>query len=158
MTHQSSGLKRAAVQFVRAFFENGKPVGAICHGPWLLVEADVARGRTLTSYASIKTDLKNAGADWVDREVVVDQGLVTSRNPGDLDAFSSKLIEEFAEVVVRRSDAAPDVILAPALLDQHVGARERVDLGVGVAVLAQHLAAVGAKSRRRPSDRAGGAR
>jgi protease I len=97
VTHQSSGLKRAAVQFVRAFFENGKPVGAICHGPWLLVEADVARGRTLTSYASIKTDLKNAGADWVDREVVVDQGLVTSRNPGDLDAFSGKLIEEFAE-------------------------------------------------------------
>jgi protease I len=90
-------LEPAAVQFVRAFFEAGKPVGAICHGPWLLVEADVARGRTLTSYASIKTDLKNAGANWVDREVVVDQGLVTSRNPGDLDAFSGKLIEEFAE-------------------------------------------------------------
>jgi protease I len=68
VTHQSSGLKRAAVQFVRAFFENGKPVGAICHGPWLLVEADVARGRTLTSYASIKTDLKNAGATgWTGR-------------------------------------------------------------------------------------------
>jgi protease I len=90
-------LEPAAVQFVRAFFEAGKPVGAICHGPWLLVEADVARGRTLTSYASIKTDLKNAGANWVDREVVVDQGLVTSRNPDDLDAFSGKLIEEFAE-------------------------------------------------------------
>ena len=90
-------LEPAAVQFVRAFFGAGKPVGAICHGPWLLVEADVARGRTLTSYASIKTDLKNAGANWVDREVVVDQGLVTSRNPGDLDAFSRKLIEEFAE-------------------------------------------------------------
>lgn len=90
-------LEPAAVQFVRAFFEAGKPVGAICHGPWLLVEADVARGRTLTSYASIKTDLENAGAKWVDREVVVDQGLVTSRNPGDLGAFSGKLIEEFAE-------------------------------------------------------------
>ena len=90
-------LEPQAVDFVRAFFAAGKPVGAICHGPWLLVEADVARGRTLTSFASIKTDLKNAGANWVDREVVVDQGLVTSRNPGDLGAFNAKLIEEFAE-------------------------------------------------------------
>lgn len=86
-----------AVAFVRAFFEQKKPVGAICHGPWLLVEAGVADGRKVTSYKSIKTDLKNAGADWVDQEVVVDNGLVTSRQPDDLPAFNAKLIEEFAE-------------------------------------------------------------
>jgi protease I len=90
-------LEPKAVAFVKAFFQAGKPVGAICHGPWLLVEADVARGRTVTSYPSIRTDLKNAGAEWVDREVVVDQGLVTSRRPDDLPAFNAKIIEEFAE-------------------------------------------------------------
>lgn len=86
-----------AVQLVRDFVAAHKPVGAICHGPWLLAEADVARGRTLTSYASIRTDMENAGAQWVDEEVVVDQGLVTSRNPGDIPAFCRKLIEEIAE-------------------------------------------------------------
>lgn len=86
-----------AVQFVRSFFEQDKPVGVICHGPWMLVEADVARGRTVTSWPSLKTDLRNAGANWVDQEVVVDNGLVTSRKPDDLPAFCSKLIEEFAE-------------------------------------------------------------
>ena len=90
-------LEPDAVAFVGAFFQAGKPVGAICHGPWLLVEADVARGRTVTSYPSIRTDLKNAGANWVDREVVVDQGLVTSRKPDDIPAFNAKIIEEFAE-------------------------------------------------------------
>jgi protease I len=89
----------AAVKFVRGFFEAGKPVGAICHAPWLLIEADVVRGRRLTSYGSIKTDLINAGAKWEDAETVVDQGLVTSRKPDDLDAFCRKLIEEVAEGV-----------------------------------------------------------
>jgi protease I len=86
-----------AVAFVHDFFEQGKPVGAICHGPWTLVEADVVRGRTVTSWPSLKTDLRNAGAEWVDEEVVVDQGLVTSRKPDDLPAFCSKIVEEIAE-------------------------------------------------------------
>jgi protease I len=88
-----------AVQFVRSFFERGKPVAAICHGPWMLVEADVVRGRTVTSWPSLRTDLRNAGADWVDREVVTDEGLVTSRKPDDIPAFNRKMIEEFAEGV-----------------------------------------------------------
>jgi len=86
-----------AVGFVRSFFEQHKPVGVICHGPWTLVEADVVRGRTLTSWPTLRTDLRNAGAEWVDREVVVDNGLVSSRKPDDLKAFCAKLIEELAE-------------------------------------------------------------
>lgn len=86
-----------AVAFVRDFFEQQKPVAAICHGPWTLIEADVVRGRVLTSWPSLKTDIRNAGGDWVDEEVHVDQGLVTSRKPDDLDAFCDKAIEEFAE-------------------------------------------------------------
>jgi protease I len=86
-----------AVRFVRDFFEQGKPVGVICHGGWTLVEAGVLKGRKMTSYPSIKTDVINAGADWVDEEVVVDRGLVSSRWPDDLPAFNAKLIEEFAE-------------------------------------------------------------
>jgi protease I len=92
-----------AVQFVRAFFERGKPVAAICHAPWMLVEADVARGRTLTSYWSIKTDVRNAGGNWVDEEVVVDGNLVTSRSPDDIPAFNEKLLELFARAPVGAS-------------------------------------------------------
>lgn len=86
-----------AVSFVRAFFEAGKPVAAICHGPWLLIEADVVNGRNITSWPSLKTDLKNAGAHWTDEQVVTDHGLVTSRKPDDIPAFNKKMIEEFAE-------------------------------------------------------------
>ena len=88
-----------AIEFVRAFFEAGKPVAAICHAPWALVEAGVVEGRTLTSFPSLRTDIRNAGGEWVDEEVVVDAGLVTSRNPDDLPAFNAKAVEEFAEGV-----------------------------------------------------------
>jgi protease I len=85
--------------FVRAFFEQGKPVGAICHGPWSLVEAGVVEGRTVTSWPSLKTDIENAGGTWVDEEIVIDRGLFTSRKPDDLPAFCAKLVEEAAEGV-----------------------------------------------------------
>lgn len=85
------------LQFVRDFFSAEKPVASICHGPWLLINAGVVEGRTVTSVDKISIDLKNAGANWVDKEVVVDNGLTTSRNPGDLEAFNAKLIEEAAE-------------------------------------------------------------
>jgi protease I len=87
----------AALNFVRHFFEEGKPVAAICHGPWVLIDAGVVRGRTLTSWPAIKTDVRNAGGNWVDEEVVVDNGLVTSRKPDDIPAFNEKMIEEFCE-------------------------------------------------------------
>jgi protease I len=86
-----------AVDFVRAFFDSGKPVAAICHGPWTLINAGVVEGRRMTSYASIRVDLENAGAHWVNQEVVVDNGLVTSRQPSDIPAFNRKMIEEIAE-------------------------------------------------------------
>lgn len=86
-----------AVRFVKDFFEQKKPVAAICHGPWMLAEADVLQGRKVTSFSSIRKDLENAGAQWVDEEVVVDEGLVTSRSPKDLPAFNAKLIEEVRE-------------------------------------------------------------
>jgi protease I len=95
-----------AVQFTRDFVEQGKPVAAICHGPWVLVEAGVVKGRTVTSWPSLQTDIRNAGGNWVDEQVVVDQGLVTSRKPDDIPAFNDKMIEEFAEGVHARQRAS----------------------------------------------------
>jgi protease I len=86
-----------AVNFVRSFVEQAKPIGAICHGPWTLVEADVLKGRTITSWPTLQTDIRNAGGNWVDEEVHVDEGLVTSRNPDDIPAFNEKIVEEFCE-------------------------------------------------------------
>ncbi len=90
-------MDAAAIAFVRAFFDAHKPVAAICHGPWTLVEADLVRNRTLTSWPSLQTDIRNAGGEWVDKELVVDDGLVTSRNPDDLPAFSAAILERFAD-------------------------------------------------------------
>ncbi len=90
-------LMPKAVEFVRSFAEARKPIAAICHGPWTLIEAQVVEGRRMTSWPSLETDLRNAGADWVDEAVVVDEGLVTSRNPDDLPAFCARMIEAFAE-------------------------------------------------------------
>ncbi len=103
------------IAFLQAFFNSGKPVGVICHGPWTLVEADLVRGRTLTSYPSIRTDIRNAGGNVVDEEVVVDQGLVSSRNPDDLPAFCAKIVEEFAEGT---HDVAPEGATARLALRQ----------------------------------------
>lgn len=99
-------MNEKAVSFVKSFFEAGKPIGAICHGPWTLVEADVVKGKTMTSWASLKTDLENAGAKWVDQEVAADNGIITSRSPKDLPAFNKKIIEEFAEGIHQRQKSA----------------------------------------------------
>ena len=125
-----------AVAFVRDFAERDKPIAAICHGPWVLVEADAVRGRTLTSWPSLKTDITNAGGEWEDREVVVDQKLVTSRNPGDLPAFCDKLLSVFAQAVEERqydrmveqtfpaSDPLPGPTSTGAMSDQRRTSRE----------------------------------
>lgn len=95
-----------AIEFVDGFFATGKPVAAICHAPWTLIDAEVVKGKTITSWPSLKTDLTNAGATWVDRQVVVDSGLVTSRKPDDIPAFNEKMIEEFSQRKSQRSAAA----------------------------------------------------
>ncbi len=99
-------MNEKAVSFVKSFFESGKPIAAICHAPWTLIEADVVKGKTMTSWASLQTDLENAGAKWVDKEVVVDNGLITSRNPDDIPAFNQKMIEEIAEGKHQRQKTA----------------------------------------------------
>ena len=99
-------MKPEAVKFVKDFFDKGKPVAVICHGPWTLIEAGVVKGRRITSWPSVRTDLINAGADWVDEQVVVDNGLVSSRKPDDIPAFNEKMIEEFAEGRHRSQGAA----------------------------------------------------
>jgi protease I len=95
-----------AVEFVRSFFEAGKPVSAICHGPWMLIEAEVVRGRTVTSWPSLKKDLRNAGANWINEDVVEDRGLITSRGPQDLHAFNKAIVELFARTPMRLAEAA----------------------------------------------------
>lgn len=96
-------MNPAAIALVRTMFEAGKPIAAICHAPWMLIEADAVKGRTVTSWPSLKTDLENAGATWVDKTVVTDQGIVTSRNPDDIPEFCNKMIEEFTEGIHQRS-------------------------------------------------------
>lgn len=107
-----------ALEFVKSFFAERKPVAAICHGPWTLIDADCVRGRKLTSYHTLQTDLKNAGAQWVDEEVVVDNGLVTSRGPSDLPAFNRKMIEEFQEGIHRRE---PQSVASEPAMTSHSG-------------------------------------
>ena len=103
-------IQQKAVEFVKSFMDAGKPVAVICHGSWTLIEADAVRGRRMTSWPSLRTDLQNAGADWVDQEVVVDKGLVSSRRPSDLPAFCAKMVEEFAEGNhANRTQAQPEV-------------------------------------------------
>ena len=97
MNPDSLRLDKTAVAFVKSFFDAHKPVASICHGPWMLVEANVVKGRKLTSWPSLETDIRNAGGEWTNEEVVTDQGLVTSRKPDDIPAFNKKMIEEFAE-------------------------------------------------------------
>lgn len=99
-------MNKDAVDFVKSFFEAGKPVAAICHAPWILIEADVVNDRTLTSWSSLSTDLENAGANWIDEEVVVDNGLITSRKPEDIPALIQKMLEEFAESFHSRRKSA----------------------------------------------------
>lgn len=102
-------MDEAAVHFVSQFVDSGKPIGAICHGPWVLVETNILEGRVVTSWPSLKTDLLNAGAKWIDEEVVSDQGLVTSRKPADIPAFCRKLVEEIAEGPHRRTFGEPTI-------------------------------------------------
>jgi protease I len=109
-------INEGAVRFVRSFVDSGKPIGVICHGPWTLVEAGAVKGRTITSWPSLRTDITNAGGEWVDREVVNDHGLVSSRKPDDLPAFNAKIIEEFAEgihrVAGRTEETQPEEVRA----------------------------------------------